>query len=138
MSDNAIDDKIDEWHTGSSTEPLYIHLGMSWEEYCAWVKAKDKMKFNPLEDRILLRRDEAEKEKKVGSILLPTTAIEQPLTGTVLAVGTGRFVGEKFIENRLKVGDRVVFGKYAATEITVDGEDLWVSRESDIFGTLSD
>lgn len=94
------------------------------------------MKFRPLHDRVLVRRVEAE-SKTSGGILLPETAQEKPMEGKVLATGSGH-VGEdgKVRALDVKTGDTVLFGKWSGTEITIDGEELLIMKESDIMGVV--
>jgi chaperonin GroES len=95
------------------------------------------MKFRPLQDRVVVRRIDAE-EKTKGGIIIPDTAKEKPSQGEVLAVGPGaRDETGKLIPIDLKVGDIVLFGKWSGTEVKLDGEDLLVMKESDIFGVLT-
>lgn len=93
-------------------------------------------KFTPLHDRVLLRRVE-ETETVRGGIIIPDTAKEKPQEGVVLAVGTGKFEKGQTIPLAVKEGDRVLFGKYAGTEIKIDGEELLILREEEILGILS-
>ncbi len=94
------------------------------------------MKFRPLQDRVLLKRDEADERSK-GGIIIPDNAKEIPAKGTVMAVGPGRLDEQgRFVETQVKVGDVVLFGKYAGTEVKVDGEDRLVVREEDILAVL--
>lgn len=88
-------------------------------------------KLKPLADRVLVEAAQAE-EKTAGGIIIPDTAKEKPQRGKVIAVGTGK----KDEPMTVKVGDSVLYGKYAGTEITVDGKDLLIMRESDIFAIL--
>ena len=94
------------------------------------------MAFRPLHDRVLVRRIEAE-EKTAGGIIIPDNAKEKPAEGEVLAVGEGAYNedGDR-IKPDVKVGDRVLFGKWSGTEVKVDGEDLIVMKESDIMGVI--
>jgi len=94
--------------------------------------------FKPLGDRVLVRRLEAEQKTK-GGIIIPDTAKEKPIEGEVLAVGSGaRKDDGSLIAPEVKVGDRIVFGKWSGTEVKISGEDdLIVMKESDIFGILS-
>jgi chaperonin GroES len=94
------------------------------------------MNLKPLADRIVVRPLEAE-EKTPGGIVIPDSAKEKPQKGEVVAVGPGKIAdsGQK-IEMSLKKGDKVLYGKYAGTEVAVDGEDLMIMRESDILATL--
>ncbi|MGE0503179.1 MAG: co-chaperone GroES [Rhizobiaceae bacterium] len=94
------------------------------------------MTFRPLHDRILVRRIEAE-EKTAGGIIIPDTAKEKPSEGEVIAVGPGaRDEAGKIVELDLKVGDRILFGKWSGTEIRLDGEDLLIMKESDVMGVI--
>lgn len=94
------------------------------------------MKFRPLHDRVLLRRVEQE-GKTAGGIIIPDTAKEKPMEAEVLAVGPGAYNedGDR-IEPDVKEGDRVLISKWAGTEITVDGQELLVVKESDIMGII--
>ena len=94
------------------------------------------MKFRPLHDRVVVKRIDAE-EKTAGGIIIPDTAKEKPQQGEVTAVGPGgRDETGKLIPIDLKVGDRVLFGKWSGTEVKLDGEDLLIKKESDILGVL--
>jgi chaperonin GroES len=94
------------------------------------------MKVKPLHDRILVQRIE-EKEQKRGSIIIPDTAKEKPMEGKVIAVGTGRLEKDgKRIPLEVKVGDRVLFGKYAGTEIKIDDNDHVILREDEVLGII--
>ncbi|ADV12035.1 co-chaperone GroES [Mesorhizobium sp. M7A.F.Ca.CA.001.09.2.1] len=96
------------------------------------------MAFRPLHDRILVRRLEAE-EKTSGGIIIPDTAKEKPQEGEVLAVGPGaRDDSGKLVELDVKVGDRILFGKWSGTEIKLDGEDLLIMKESDVMGIIDE
>ncbi|MCA9008459.1 MAG: co-chaperone GroES [Planctomycetaceae bacterium] len=94
------------------------------------------MKINPLDDRVVVRPNEAE-ETTAGGIVLPDAAKEKQQRGTVLAVGPGRMLdsGERSAIS-VKVGDQVLFGKYGGTEVEVDGEEVKILRESDILAKL--
>ena len=95
------------------------------------------MKFRPLQDRVLIRRIEQE-EKTLGGIIIPDTAKEKPMEGEVLAAGPGaRGEDGKLHPLDVKVGDRVLVGKWSGTEIKIDGEDLVVMKESDIMGVVA-
>jgi chaperonin GroES len=94
------------------------------------------MSLRPLHDRILVRRLEEEEQRR-GGIIIPDTAKEKPQQATVLAVGTGRITDDGKVQALdVKVGDRVVFGKYAGTEVKLDGEELLIIREDDVLGVL--
>jgi len=94
------------------------------------------MTFRPLHDRILVRRIEAE-QKTAGGIIIPDTAKEKPSEGEVIAVGPGvRDEDGKCIALDVKVGDRILFGKWSGTEIKLDGEDLLILKESDVMGVI--
>ena len=96
------------------------------------------MKFNPLGDKLLVRRSE-EEETSAGGIVLPGSAAEKPSQGEVLAVGPGRILDNGDLnEIPVKVGDVIVFGQYAGSNtIKVDGEELLILSESDLLGTVS-
>ncbi len=98
--------------------------------------SKTKVNIKPLDDRILVKQSEAE-EKTAGGIVLPDTAKEKPQRGTVIAVGPGKMLNDG---NRsgmdVKVGDEVVYGKYAGTEIEVSGEKYVIIRENDVLGII--
>src|SRR5437762_12704754 len=94
------------------------------------------MKFRPLHDRVVVERIDAE-EKTSGGIIIPDTAKEKPSQGEVLAVGPGgRDESGKLVPIDLKVGDRVLFGKWTGTEAKIDGEELLMMKESDIMGVI--
>ena len=95
-----------------------------------------KTKFRPLHDRVVVKRVEAE-EKSKGGIIIPDTAKEKPQQGEVVAVGPGgRDENGKLIPMDLKAGDRVLFGKWSGTEVKIDGEELAIMKESDIFAVI--
>jgi chaperonin GroES len=94
------------------------------------------MKFRPLHDRVVVRRLEGE-EKSKGGIIIPDTAKEKPQEGEVVAVGPGgRDESGKLIPIDVKVGDRILFGKWSGTEVKIDGEDLLIMKESDVMGVV--
>ena len=94
------------------------------------------MKFRPLHDRVVVKRIDAE-EKTSGGIIIPDTAKEKPSQGEIVAVGPGgRDEAGKLIPIDLKVGERVLFGKWSGTEVIVEGEDLIIMKESDILGIV--
>ena len=94
------------------------------------------MNVKPLSDRIVVKPEAAE-EKTASGIILPDTAQEKPQMGSVMAVGPGKSSDSgDLIKMSLKKGDRVLYGKYSGTEITVDGDDVLIMRESDILATL--
>ena len=94
------------------------------------------MKVKPLHDRILVQRIE-EKEQKRGSIIIPDTAKEKPMEGKVIAAGAGRLEKDgKRIPLEVKAGDRVLFGKYAGTEIKIDDNDHVILREDEVLGII--
>jgi chaperonin GroES len=97
-----------------------------------------KTKFRPLHDRVVVRRLNAE-EKTKGGIIIPDTAQEKPQQGEVTAVGPGgRDEAGKLIPIDLKVGDKVLFGKWSGTEVKLDGEELLIMKESDIMGVIEE
>ncbi len=94
------------------------------------------MTFRPLHDRVLVRRVEAE-EKTAGGIIIPDSAKEKPAEGEIVAVGTGsRAENGTITPLDVKVGDRVLFGKWSGTEVKVSGEDLLIMKESNILGVI--
>ena len=94
------------------------------------------MAFKPLHDRVVVRRVDEETKTK-GGIIIPDTAKEKPMEGEVIAVGPGaRDEDGKRIPLDVKVGDRVLFGKWSGTEVKIDGEDLVIMKESDIMGVV--
>jgi len=96
-----------------------------------------KTKFRPLHDRVVVRRINAE-EKTKGGIIIPDSAKEKPQEGEVIAVGPGgRDESGKLIPIDVKVGDRVLFGKWSGTEVKLDGEELLIMKESDIMGVIA-
>ncbi len=96
------------------------------------------MKIRPLQDRIIVRRLEGE-EKTKGGIIIPDTAKEKPIEGKVIAVGNGKVLEDgKVRPLDIKAGDRILFSKYAGTEIKIDGEELLMMREEDILGILNE
>ncbi|MGI9307264.1 MAG: co-chaperone GroES [Gammaproteobacteria bacterium] len=95
------------------------------------------MKIRPLHDRLLVRRVE-EDRKTAGGIVIPDNAAEKPDQGEVLAVGKGKIKDDGTRQTPdVKVGDRILFGKYAGTSVKVDGEELLVMREDDVMGVVS-
>ncbi len=95
------------------------------------------MGFQPLHDRILVRRLE-EDEKTAGGIIIPDTAKEKPSEGEIVAAGSGAKAEDgKTTPLDVKVGDRVLFSKYGGTEVNIDGEELLIMRESDVLGILT-
>lgn len=96
------------------------------------------MTFTPLHDRVLVRRVESDETTK-GGLIIPDTAKEKPGRGEVIAVGPGaRDEHGKHIDMAVKAGDHILFGKWSGTEITLDGEDLLIMKESDILGIIED
>ena len=94
------------------------------------------MKFRPLHDRVVVKRIDAE-QKSAGGIIIPDTAKEKPQEGEVVAVGPGaRNERGELIAIDLKVGDRVLFGKWSGTEVKIDGQELLIMKESDIMGVI--
>jgi chaperonin GroES len=96
------------------------------------------MRFKPLHDRVVVKRI-AEEQKTKGGILIPDTAKEKPMQGEVLAVGPGaRSEDGDLIPMGVRVGDRVLFGKWSGTEVKLDGDELLIMKESDIMGVLEE
>ncbi len=95
------------------------------------------MKFRPLHDRVLVQRIEQE-EKTAGGIIIPDTAKEKPIEGEVIAIGSGtRLEDGKVIPLDVKVGDRILFGKWSGTEVKFSGTEYLVMKESDIMGIVA-
>jgi chaperonin GroES len=95
-----------------------------------------QMKFRPLHDRVLVRRV-AQEEKTAGGIIIPDTAKEKPSEGEIVAAGTGaRREDGSIVKMEVKAGDMVLFGKWSGTEVSVNGEDLLIMKESDILGVI--
>ena len=96
-----------------------------------------EIKLKPLGDRVVIKPSAAE-EKTAGGIILPDTVKEKPVEGTVVAAGPGKVADDgKAIKMEVKVGDKVLYGKYSGTEVTINGVEYLIMRESDIFGILS-
>lgn len=94
------------------------------------------MRIRPLQDRIVVSRI-ADQEKTKGGIIIPDTAKEKPIEGKVLAVGNGRVLEDGSVRKLdVKVGDRVLFGKYGGTDVTIEGEELLILREDDVLGVV--
>lgn len=94
------------------------------------------MKIRPLHDRVVVKRVEAE-EKTASGIVLASSAVEKPDMGEVVSVGTGKILEDGSVRAlQLKVGDKVIFGKYSGQTVKVDGVELLVMREEDIFGVI--
>ncbi|MFQ5665943.1 MAG: co-chaperone GroES [Candidatus Binatia bacterium] len=94
------------------------------------------MKIRPLQDRVIVKRI-AEEEKTKGGIIIPDTAKEKPQEGKIVAVGKGKANDEgKLIPLEVKVGDRILFGKYSGSEIKLEGEEHLIMREDDILGVI--
>jgi len=98
-------------------------------------KAKPKLKISPLEDRVVVLPDE-ETETMRGGLYIPDTAKEKPTQGEVVAVGPGRIEKGERIPVDVKVGDKVLYGKYSGTNITLDGEEVVIIKVSDILAKL--
>ena len=94
------------------------------------------MSFRPLQDRVVVRRIEADERTK-GGIIIPDTAQEKPMEGEIVAAGPGaRNETGALVPLEVKAGDRVLFGKWSGTEVKIDGEDLLIMKESDILGII--
>ncbi|MFU8898914.1 chaperonin GroES [Roseinatronobacter thiooxidans] len=95
------------------------------------------MAFKPLHDRVLVRRVEGD-EKTKGGLIIPESAKEKPAEGEIIATGEGaRKDSGELIDMAVKAGDRVLFGKWSGTEVTIDGEELLIMKESDILGIMA-
>jgi chaperonin GroES len=96
------------------------------------------MKFRPLHDRVVVKRIDPE-EKSAGGIIIPDTAKEKPSQGEITAIGPGgRDENGELIPIDLKIGERVLFGKWSGTEVVLDGSELLIMKESDIMGVLEE
>ncbi len=95
------------------------------------------LKFRPLQDRILIKRL-SEEQKTKGGIIIPDTAKEKPQEGEVIAVGSGKYLDSGKIQPlEVKVGEKVLFGKYSGNEIKIEGEEYVIIREDDVLGIIS-
>ena len=95
------------------------------------------MKFKPLHDRVLVKRVEQD-AKSAGGIIIPDTVQEKPMEGKVIAVGSGaRNEDGKVTPLDVKAGDKILFGKFSGTEVTIDGDELIIMKESDIMGIIT-
>ena len=95
------------------------------------------IKIRPLQDRVIVKRIEEEAEKTKGGIIIPDTAKEKPQQGKIIAAGKGKVNDEgKLTPLDVKVGDRILFGKYSGSEIKLDGEEHLIMREEDILGVI--
>ena len=97
--------------------------------------SKAKIKLHPLADRVAIRPLE-ETEQMRGGLYIPDTAKEKPQQGEIIAVGPGRYEKDKRVPMEVKVGDKVLYGKYSGTEVTVDGEQYLILRESDVLAII--
>jgi chaperonin GroES len=97
-----------------------------------------KLKFRPLGDRILVKRLDEEKEQKTtGGIIIPDTAKEKPMEAKVEAIGPGRHLEDgKLLKMDVKVGDRVLIGKYSGTDVKIEGDEYVIMREDDVLGVI--
>ena len=94
------------------------------------------MKIKPLADRVVIKPSPAE-EKTKGGIILPDTAKEKPVVGEVVAIGPGKVTDDgKKVNLEVKVGDKVLYGKYSGTEVTIEGDEFLIMREADIFAIV--
>ncbi len=94
------------------------------------------MKIRPLHDRVIVKREDEER-KSAGGIVIPDTAAEKPIRGKIVAVGKGKILENGSVRPLdLKVGDKILFGKYGGTEVKVDGDELLVMREEDVMAVI--
>jgi len=98
-------------------------------------KSATGVKVNPLADRVVVKALE-EAESMRGGLYIPDTAKEKPQQGEILAVGPGKYEDGKLVPMSVKVGDKVLYGKYSGTEVTIDGEQLLILRESDVLAVV--
>jgi chaperonin GroES len=114
-----------------------VALLFALNEKINYFKELMSMKIRPLHDRVIVKRLEAE-TKSAGGIVIPDTATEKPIKGEVVAVGNGKILDDgKVRALDVKVGDKVLFGKYSGTEVKVDGQELVVMKEDDIMAVLA-
>src|SRR5438270_8064649 len=104
-------------------------------EHCMATKNATGAKVAPLADRVVVRALE-EAEQMRGGLYIPDTAKEKPQQGEIIAVGPGRFEKDKRVPMDVKVGDKVLYGKYSGTEVTIDGEQYLILRESDVLAVI--
>ena len=98
-------------------------------------KSATGAKVNPLADRVVIKATE-ESEQMRGGLYIPDTAKEKPQQGEIIAVGPGKYEDGKLVPMGVKVGDKVLYGKYSGTEVTIDGEQLLILRESDVLAVI--
>jgi chaperonin GroES len=98
-------------------------------------KSASSVKVNPLADRVVIRALE-ETEQMRGGLFIPDTAKEKPQQGEIIAIGPGRFEKDQRVPMEVKVGDRVLYGKYSGTEVTIDNEQYLILRESDVLAII--
>ncbi len=95
------------------------------------------MKIKPIRDNIVVKRMDDEEEKKIGSIIIPDSAKEKPLTAEVVAVGSGKTLKDgKKVPLEVKVGDKVLVGKYSGSEVKLDGDELLILKEDEVLGVM--
>jgi chaperonin GroES len=99
-------------------------------------KSATGAKVNPLADRVVVKALE-ESEQMRGGLYIPDTAKEKPQQGEIVAVGPGKYEDGKLVPMSVKKGDKVLYGKYSGTEVTIDGEQLLILRESDVLAVIS-
>ena len=99
-------------------------------------KTSTNVSVTPLADRVVVRALE-ETEQMRGGLFIPDTAKEKPMQGEVIAVGPGRFEKDKRLPMELKVGDKVLYGKYSGTEVTIEGDQLLILREADVLAVVA-
>jgi len=100
------------------------------------IKNATSVTVSPLADRVVVRSLEGQEQTR-GGLFIPDTAKEKPQEGEILAVGAGRFDDGKRVPMEVKVGDKVLFGKYSGTEVMIDGESLLILRETDVLAVLT-
>src|SRR5215212_4999615 len=116
--------------------PLSLLLHSTTRGEVNRMATKTSVKVNPLADRVVIRALE-ESESMRGGLYIPDTAKEKPQQGEIVAVGPGRFDEGKRVPMDVKVGDKVLYGKYSGTEVTIDNEQLLILRESDVLAVIS-
>ena len=119
----------------SITNTFLTHHTREGRNSMATKSASKDTKVTPLADRVVVRALE-ETEQMRGGLYIPDTAKEKPQQGEIIAVGPGRFEKDKRVPMDVKVGDKVLYGKYSGTEVTIDGENYLILRESDVLAVI--
>ena len=124
---------IENWWHWLCTAASFVNAQRALHSFTKLVETMAKLK--PLADRVVVKPNQAD-EKTASGLFIPDTAKEKPMQGTVVAVGPGKVENGTLIAMTVKEGDHVLYGKYAGTELSLDGEDVLVMRESDLLGIV--